>query len=57
MNYDQIIEGYTPELQLLDAIDLLKHYHPDAAEILDLWASQTSNDKNDVEPLQKGPTD
>ena len=57
MNYDQIIEGYSPELQLLDAIDLLKHYHPDAAEILDLWASQTSNDKNDAEPLQKGPTD
>ena len=56
MNYDQIIEGYTPELQLLDAIDLLKHYHPDAAEILDSWASETKNDKTIEETPQKGPT-
>ena len=56
MDYDQIIEGYSPELQLMDAIDLLKHYHPDAAEILDSWVTDSKSDKTNVEPLQKGPT-
>ena len=55
MDYDQIIEGYTPELQLIDAIDLLKHYHPDAAEILDSWATDSKSDKTNAETLQKDP--
>ena len=47
MQYETLLENYTPELQLIDAIDMLTHFHPDAAEILDRavqpheWSSGT----------------
>ena len=56
MNYEEFLENYTPELQLIDAIDMLTHFEPDAAEILDRWASETSNEKNVLELPQKDPT-
>ena len=56
MQYETFIENYTPELQLIDALDMLKHYESDAAEILDRWASESSNEKSDVETHQKDPT-
>ena len=56
MQYETLIKNYTPELQLIDALDMLKHYEPDAAEILDRWASESSNEKSDVETHQKDPT-
>tara|TARA_R100000458_G_scaffold58460_1_gene66554 strand:+ start:3138 stop:3428 length:291 start_codon:yes stop_codon:yes gene_type:complete len=55
MNYEEFLENYTPELQLIDAIDMLTHFEPDAAEILDRWASETSNEKNVLELDQTDP--
>ena len=55
MQYETFIENYTPELQLIDALDMLKHYEADAAEILDHLASHSSNEKISVEPPQKDP--
>jgi len=56
MNYEEFLENYTPELQLIDAIDMLTHFHPDAAEILDRWASETNTEKNVLELPLKDPT-
>ena len=56
MNYEEFLENYTPELQLIDAIDMLTHFEPDAAAILDRWASETSTGKNVLELPQKDPT-
>ena len=55
MQYETFLENYTPELQLIDALDMLKHYEPNAAEILDRWASESNNEKSDVELPQKDP--
>ncbi len=56
MRYETLIKNYTPQLQLIDALEMLTHYEPDAAEILDRWASESSSEKSDVIPLPKGPT-
>jgi len=55
MQYETFIDNYTPELQLIDALDMLKHFEPKAAEILDQWASESNNEKIDVTPPQMGP--
>ena len=55
MNYEEFLENYTPELQLIDAIDMLTHFEPDAAEILDQWASETNTEKNVLELDQTDP--
>ena len=57
MQYETFIENYTPELQLVDALDMLNHYEPEAAEILDQWASESNTGKTDEESLQKDPTE
>ena len=56
MQYETFIENYTPELQLIDALDMLKHYEADAAEILDRWASESNNEKTDASLPQKDPS-
>ena len=56
MQYETFIDNYTPELQLMDALDMLKHFEPKAAEILDQWASESNNERTGEEPLQMGPT-
>ena len=56
MDYTTLIENYTFELQLMDALDMLKHFEPKAAEILDQWASESNNERTGEEPLQMGPT-
>ena len=56
MNYQDIIEGYTDELKLIDAIDMLKRDPFAAGEILDYVASQTNNEKTFVELPQMDPT-
>jgi hypothetical protein len=48
MNYDLLIENYTPQMQLIDALELLQHYETNSWEILDSWASQTTSEKIDV---------
>ena len=55
MQYETFLENYTPELQLIDALDMLKHYEPDAAKILDRWASESNNEKTDASLPQKDP--
>ena len=57
MNYQDIIEGYTDELKLMDAIDMLKRDPFAAGEILDYVASQTNNEKTFVIPPQMNPTE
>ena len=49
MDYDEIIGGYSFELQLIDALDEISRYSFDAAEILDQWASRSSNEKSAAE--------
>ena len=59
MDYEVIKEAYKnePELQLMDAIDLLNLDPVAASEILDYVASQSNNEKIDVQPLETGPTE
>lgn len=55
MNYEEFIENYVPELQLLDAIDELKNYSFEAAETIDRLVSLSSSAKTDAAPPQTGP--
>ena len=57
MNYEAIVEGYSDELKLMDAVDMLNRDPVAASEILDYVASQTNNEKIDVELPQTGPTE
>ena len=57
MNYEAIVEGYTDDLKLIDAIDMLSRDPFAAGEILDYVASQTNNEKTVVTPLQTSPTE
>ena len=56
MQYETFIDNYTPELQLIDALDMLKHFEPKAAEILDQWASESNTERTVEELHQMGPT-
>ena len=59
MDYEVIKEAYknNPELQLIDAIDMLKRDPVAASEILDLLAFRSNNEKSDVQFLETGPTE
>ena len=59
MDYDVIKEAYkdNPELQLMDALDMLSRDPVAASEILKNVASQSNNEKIDVQPLEMGPTE
>ena len=57
MNYKAIVEGYTDDLKLVDAIDMLSRDPFAAGEILDYVASQTNNEKNVVTLPQMNPTE
>ena len=57
MNYEAIVEGYSDELKLIDAIDMLSRDPVAASEILKNVASQSNNEKIDVQPLETGPTE
>ena len=47
MNYEEFLENYTPELQLIDAIDIIVHiFHPEKRKFYDLekmWSDPTNN--------------
>ena len=53
IDYKELIENYTPEMQLIDALDYLKDQPWLASEILDHLASRSSNEKTDVKSLLK----
>tara|TARA_R100000329_G_C7533892_1_gene188364 strand:- start:96 stop:470 length:375 start_codon:yes stop_codon:yes gene_type:complete len=57
MNYEAIVEGYSDELKLIDAVDMLSRDPLAASEILDYVASRSNNEKTDVQPLETGPTE
>ena len=57
MNYEAIVEGYTDDLKLIDAIDMLNRDPFAAGEILDYVVSQTNNEKNVVTLPQMNPTE
>ena len=59
MDYEVIKEAYKnePELQLIDALDLLSRDPVAASEILNSVASHSNNEKTDVQPLETGPTE
>ena len=57
MNYEAIVEGYSDELKLMDAVDMLNRDPVAASEILNSLASQTNNEKIDVELPQTDPTE
>ena len=56
MEYEEFLEAYVPELQLLDALDELKNYSLEAAETIDRWVSQSSNARTSEEPHQTDPS-
>jgi hypothetical protein len=53
MEYKDLIDNYTPELELIDALDYLRDQPWLASEILDHLASRSSNEKIDVKSLLK----
>lgn len=56
MQYDEFIDNYSLELQLIDALDQIKDLSPDAAEILDRWVSHSKDEKNASEHVQTDPS-
>ena len=53
MEYKDLIDNYTPELELIYALNYLKDQPWLASEILDHLASRSSNEKTDVKsPLK-----
>ena len=56
MEYKDLIDNYTPELELIDALNYLKDQPWLASEILDHLASRSSNEKVDVKSLLKDQT-
>ena len=56
IEYKDLIENYTPEMELIDALDYLKDQPWLASEILDHLASRSSNEKTDVKSLLKDQT-
>ena len=59
MNYEVIKEAYNdnPELQLMDALDMLSRDPVAASEILDSVASRSNNEKIDVQLPETDPTE
>ena len=56
MKYEDLIENYTPELQLIDALDYLRDQPWLASEILDHLVSDSNIEKTDVKSCPKDPT-
>ena len=56
MKYEDIIEGYTDDLKLMDAIDMLNRNPFDAAKILEDVALQTNIEKTVPTTFQMDPT-
>jgi hypothetical protein len=56
MRYEDFVENYSPELQLLDALDDIKNYSLDAAATLDRMVSHPSNERSGVLPPQTDST-
>ena len=55
MDYEKFMEGYSLNLQILDAIDLLQHLDPDALDSLDRLGVGSKDDKTSEERDQSDP--
>jgi len=55
MDYEEFLRNYSPELQLMDALDALNHFCPDAAETIDRLVSRSNNEKTASESHQTDP--
>ena len=53
IEYKDLIKNYTPEMELIDALDYLRDQPWLASEILDHLASRSSSEKTDVKSLLK----
>jgi|MDSW01.1.fsa_nt_gb hypothetical protein len=56
MEYEEFINNYSKELQILDMIDMLKNCDPDVIPALDRLVTGSKADKNVEEPDQKDPS-
>jgi len=56
MDYEKFMENYSKELQILDAIDLLQHFAPDALDCLDQLGVGSKVEKIYAEHDQTDPT-
>tara|TARA_R100001509_G_scaffold89526_1_gene51383 strand:+ start:389 stop:562 length:174 start_codon:yes stop_codon:yes gene_type:complete len=56
MNYEKFIDGYSVNLQILDAIDLLQHLDQGALDSLDQLGVGSKDDKTCGEHGQSDPT-
>ena len=56
MEYEEFLENYSTQLQILDAIDLLKSFSPDALDHLDQLVPGTKDEKTAEESDQSDPT-
>jgi len=56
MNYEKFIDGYSVNLQILDAIDLLQHLDQSALDSLDQLGVGSKDDKICEEHGPSGPT-
>ena len=57
MEYEEFLANYTPELQLIEALDLLQRGRPaEAAQILERLGVGTTNGKNIEEMPHSDPT-
>lgn len=55
MQYEDLIKNYTPELELLDALDYLKDQPWLASEILEHLASRSNIEKTFLKSFPKDP--
>ncbi len=56
MNYEEFLDNYVPELQLLEALDKISQYSEDVAEILSQLASDAKVEKSAEECDRPHPT-
>jgi hypothetical protein len=55
MEYEEFINNYSKELQILDMIDMLKNCDPAVIPALDRLVTGSKVDKNVEEPGQRDP--
>ena len=56
MNYENFLDSYSVNLQILDAIDLLQHLDQGALDSLDRLGVGSKDDKTCEERVQSDPT-
>lgn len=55
MDYEEFLENYVPELQLIEVLDKLSQFSKDAAWTIDRWVSDSIDERNDELPSHQNP--